>query len=483
MPNTVVDIDLRSETGAVPQQTYSDLIVLASEPDIDNPIYNDPQPYDNSAEVRTDFGPNSDAYISSLAIEEMGARTWWVVMLDSTQYTETIANSDTSAVQEGSASNTPFRGGLSNITVALDGTAQTVVPTTETAPVAPSTGEAKVNFDTGRVVTGAPSSGMGTGIEVTYESLTWNDAFTELSPRNFDLAIMADVRADKSYIGDMDSLIQWGSSNHVSSLVAYANGSAFSTDATAMDEYHDMGSYISSGNLLTVAHKSDDDVAGAIAGRLSTKRSWFDPFWDGAADFSFTTGHFRPSLIGSPAQPGTMEGGDASGNGPTNVIKEVNGTLVLSNSLTTAGAASNYQYFDVRRTETFIESEIEQSLEALRLRRDQIPFADIGRTLITDALTNRLNKYVSTGGVGGQLPQEEEEDLANSNNPYARLPDTGPTGTEEGGVPLRNLEVFVPRIEDLSPDDRANRRWTGIQVIATLAGNVHTFNIELTVQV
>lgn len=483
MPNTVVDIDLRSETGAVPQATYSDLIVIASEPDVADPVYNDPQPYDSSAEVRTDYGPNSDAYVSSLAIEEMGARQWWVVMVDSNEYTETVA---APGEQEGSVSNAPIRGGLSRITVTLDGTAQTVIPTTETAPVAPSSGEAKVNFDTGRVITGDPSAGTGTGISVTYESLTLNAAFTELSPRNFDLAIFADVRADKSYIGDMDSLIQWGSANHVSAVVAYANGAAFTTDAAAMDEYHDIGSYISSGNLLTVAHKSDDDVAGAIAGRLSTKRPWFDPFWDGAADFGFTTGHFRPALVGSPAQPGTMEGGNASGNGPTNVIKEVNGTLVLSNSVTTAGAASNYQYFDVRRTETFIEAEIESALEALRLRRDQIPFADIGRTLITDSLTSRLNQYVSSGGAGGVVPDEEnpnDEFGADPNSPYARLPDPGPTGTEEGGVPLRNLEVFVPRIDDLSTDDRANRRWTGIQVVATLAGNVHTFNIELTVQV
>ena len=489
MPNTVVDINLRSATGALPQQTYSDLVVIGDDPDIADPTYNEPAPYDTPSAVETDFGTNSDVFTASQAVAQQGADQWWVVMLEPTTHTETLNSSDSQAVQSGSVTNTPIRGGLSNITVTLDGTEQTVVPTTQTGPTAPASGEAKVNFDTGEVITGDTSSGTGTGIEVSYDALSWSDAKTNMSPVGLDLAVLADVRADASFIGDLDELVGWSSGTNASVIAAYEDGSTFATDADAMSAYHDIGGYIQSGNFLPIAHKSSDDVAAGVAGRVSTKQAWFDPYWDGDANYGFSTGRFRPALIGSPSQPQTMEGGDASGSGPVNVLQTVNGTQVLSNSLTTAGAASNYQYFDVRRTETFIVSQIQQALNSLRLRRDAIPFASIGRTLIQDAITGRLSQFVTSGGNPPVPAQQQEggnqqgQDNPDENAPNQQAQPTGPTGTEDGGVPLRELRVRVPQIDNLSEDDRANRRWTGIQVTGTLTGNVHEFGVELTVQV
>ena len=481
MPNTVVNIDLRAETGAVPQPTYSDLVIIGRNPEIADPTTNTPSLYNSAATVATDFGVGSDVHTAALQIQEMGAREWWVVMLDTTTHTETVEGSDAGAVQSGTLSDVPLRGGLDNITVNLDGAAQTIIPTTETAPSAPSSGEVKINFDTGELITGDASSGASTGIVVDYETLSWSEAISEMTPRGLDLAIMADTRADKSYIGEFDELVSWASTNDSSVILAYENGANYADDTTAMNAYHEMGEYLTSGNLYTIAHKSAEDVAAGVAGRLATKQPWFDPFWDGGADYNFDSGSFRSSLVGSPSQPGTFEGGDVDGNGPTNVLKTVQGVQILSNSLTTAGAASNYQYFDVRRTETFIETEIKSALEALRLRRDQIPFADIGRTLIQDAITTRLNQYVSSGGFSADALEELQNQDQNDPNPVP-MP-TGPTGTDLNGVPLSNLEVYVPPLDDLSQDDLANRRWTGVQVGGTLAGNVHEFGVQLTVQV
>lgn len=490
MPSTVVDIDLRQTAGAVPRPTYSDLVVIGDEPDIADPTYNEPIPYDTASAVETDFGTNSDVYAASQEIQNQGADEWWVVMLDHTQYTESgLNNSDTSAVQSFTLSNTPIRAGVSNVTITLDGTAQTIIPTTETSPTAPASGEVKLNFDTGEGITGDTSSGTGTGIEATYDVLDWSQATTRMSPRGLDLAVLADVRADKSYIGDLDELLIWASSGtgadeqEASVVVAYEDGSTFADDTAAMNTYHEMGKYLTSGHLLPIAHKSTDDVASGIASRISTKRPWFDPYWDGGADYGFTNNEFRPSLVGKPSQPGTLEGGDANGNGPVNVLQNVNGVQVLSNSLTTAGAGSDYQYFDVRRTETFLINEIQQALNSLRLRRDQIPFASIGRTLIQDAISDRLARYASSGGSPPVQLQQEGTNNEDQNAPNQQAQPTGPTGTEDGGVPLREFRVRVPEIENLSEDDRANRVWNGIEVTGTLAGNTHTFGVELTVQV
>ena len=481
MPNTVVNIDLRAETGAVPQPTYSDLVIVGRDPEIVDPTYNSPALYSSAADVATDFGTGSDAHTSAVQIDEMGAREYWVVMLETTTHNETVEGSDTGAVQSGTLSNVPLRGSVDTVTVTLDGAAQDVIPTTETSPSAPDAGEAKLNFDTGEIITGEPSSGAATGIVVDYETLSWTDAFSEMTPRGLDLAILADTRADESYIGELSELTSWASTNDASVIAAYENGANYTDDVAAMDAYHAMGAYVSSGNLLTFGHKSAEDTAAGIAGRMATKRPWFDPFWDGSADFNFDNGAFRPSLVGSPSQPGTFEGGDVDGNGPTNILKTVQGIQILSNSLTTAGSGSAYQYFDVRRTEHFIETEIQSALESLRLRQDQIPFADIGRTLIEDAIRTRLSQYVSSGGfTAEELAAIQAED---ENEPNQTTLPTGPTGTEAAGTPLSALQVYVPGLDELSQDDISNRRWSNVQVTATLAGNVHEFNVALTVQV
>lgn len=489
MPTQLVDIDLKSETGAVARQTYSDLVLVGRDPDVSDPTYNEPLSFDSAASVESEFGEDSDVYRASKEVESRGVSDWWVVMLESSEHQETIGDSDTESADAGVVENTPIRGGIDNITVELDGDELDVVPTTETEPEKPDSGEAAVNFDTGEVKTGESSDGSSTGIEVFYETLSWDDAFTEMSPKGLDLGVLANTHADRSYIGELDEFLQHAESENMSIVVAYENGDEYDDDEEAMEAAHDIGGYIPSGSVLPIAHKSKDDVAAGVAGRLATKEPWFNPYMDGGADYSFSMDEYRRSLIGSPNTPGKFEGGDDDGEGPCNVLHTEMGVQILSNSLSTAGESSNYQYFDVRRTEHFIVNETRNALKTLRMSRESIPFAPIGRTLIENALRKTLNPYVATTGRAlseeevealRQAAQDEEEDVAEE---LERIFPERRASNHEANVPLSELDIHVPRYDDLSRQDRANRRWSGIQITAQIAGNAHTFAVEMAVQV
>lgn len=483
MPSKVVDIDLQTATGGLPRDTYSDLIVIATEPDVADPLYNQPKAFTTSEQVAAEWGENSDAATAASKIDAKGVEAWWVVMADTDSYdAELIADSDTTSVQTGTVANTPIRGGVDNITVMLDGDEQTVVPTVESPPQTPDSGEVAINFDTGELATGDSSSGAGTGIEVTYETLHWQALETELAAHSLDLAVFADVHADKSYIGDLDELLAFAESESMSVVAAYENGGTYASHEAAMDAYHDIGSYLPSKAFLPLGHMSSSDVAAEQAGRLAVKQPWFDPMWDAGANYSFATSYFREALIGEPGKPQTFEGGDADETGPVNVFKSEAGVTLLSNSLTTAGAGSNYQYFDVFRSETFIAEEVENALTQLRMRNEQIPFAPNGRTLIRDAIQSRLRQYVTSGQVQQiQLDRKSEEEEEEGDQSEQREVQSQ-TATRRAGAPLSDLQIRVPSHRELAQTNRQNRVWSGIRIEGTLASNAHTFGVTLDVQ-
>ena len=481
MPTQVVDVDLETETGAVVRETFSDLLIIARDPSVSSPDYNVPNVYDTVSQVASDFGSDSDAQVAAEEVSARGARNWWVIMLESHEHTEVIGDSDSSSTDEGQVQNTPMRGGEENTEVTVDGDAQDLVFSTASPPDKPDTGQTAINTDTGEVVTGSSSSGSGSGIEVSYETLSWDEAQPEIESHNFDLAVLADTRADRSYLGEGDEMLSWVSSNDASMVLAYSNGNTFDTDEEGMDEAHEMGNYLTSGNVFPIAHKSNDDVAAGVAGRMATRNPWFTAYMDGGANYSFAMEQYRRSLIGRPSTPGTFEGGDTDGGGgPCNVLYREMGTQILSNSLSTAGADSDYQYFDIARTESFIVAEVENALYGLRLSRESIPFAPIGRTIIEATLRERLNRYVSPQGRA-LSPEEIEQLGADSEQAFQLGPQR--VSTHRGNVPLSNLDIHVPRYDELDRSDRANRVWTGIQITAQLAGNAHTFQVDLAVTV
>lgn len=484
MPNNVVDINLETATSGIPRDTFADVILIGDEPDVADPTYNTPQAYNDSNDVANAFGDNADVTKASEAVEAKGAEAWWVMMVDYTTHSnELIDGSDTSSVSSGTLDNAPVRGDLSTVTVMLDGTEQTVKATTESPPQNAASGEAVINFDTGELLTGDSTSGAGSGIEVTYDTLSWGEAKTQMEEVDLDIGVLADERVKKEHIGDLDELVTFAEAHDIGVPVAYESFTEYPSQEDAMNAYHAIGGYVPSRTVLPIGHGATDnaDVAAEQAGALAVRAPWFDPMWDAQADYSFPAEYFREALVGEPGDPNTLEGGDSSEQGPVNVIQPVAGVQVLSNSVTTAGAASAYQYFDVFRTEAFIAEEVENALTQLQLSSSKIPFAPNGRTMIVDALRSRLRSYVTTGQLQTITTTDVSQNNNNNDNEEDREVRTQ-TNVSESGAPLSDLRIRVPRVSNLPDSDVQNRVWSGIRIEGTLASNAHTFSVALDVQ-
>ena len=450
MPTRVVDIDLNSSTGATVKPTYNDIILIGDEtaPVPDGEVgVNDAKRYASVAGVDRDFG-DSDVLTASEALTEMGVEDWYVVRAERIQVTsEVVGDSNTNATSSGTVEYAPMND--SGVTISVDGDEQTSIPKTVSPPdasQAPNSGEAFYNSATGEITTGDSTSGTGSGIEVTYEYLDWDSLTTEIQPLGIDIFTMANTHFDRASIGNLDRIVSHAGSNGGIVVGASVNGNEY-TETEAMNIAHEVGSYVPSRAYTQIAHNSSEDVASYIAGQLGVNEPWFDPFWDGDG-YPFSTGLYNRSLVGDPSSAGTFEGGDENQQGATNVIISVDGTQVLSNSLTTAGLSSNYRYLDVGRTESFIASEVQEALKSLRLQADQIPFTEQGRSLILGTIRGRLQEYVSGRGA-----------------------------------PLAEINVSGPTIDQISDSNKANRVFPQLTVDGVLAGNVHTFSVAINIRV
>jgi hypothetical protein len=433
MPTRVVDITLSTETAAVPQETFNDVAVVgtaSSSPPSAN--FGEANLYSSASDVDSDYGSNADVTTASNALEEMGVESWYVVVLEETQVTgETLTESSLETLANNSILGDPTPTVNSGDLTFVAGTPDTGI-----------TSGTELNTDTGDYYTAESSN------TIDYSYVDWTQLDTALEGLGIDLIFKADTQFDREHIGSLDDIVSWGDGHEAAVVAASVNGSSVADEQTAMDIAHDVGSYVSSGALLHVAHKSSDDVAAYIIGQVANENPWFDPFYDGDG-YPFNTEFYRDVNVGDPATAGTFEGGDqANQEGPTNVVINKAGTTVLSNSITTAGASSNYQFWDVKRTEDYAAAQIEAALTSLRLRAERIPFTPEGRALIKDAIQGAF-----AGDVGG------------INDPFS------------------SVSVFVPEVSTLTDSDRANRIYSGIQVDATLSGNVHEFTLSLNVQV
>ena len=361
MPYDIVDIDLEVDAATLPDQTYSDaLLVTVTAEEPSGAEFGEINRYRSSADVAEDYGEESDAHTAAQAVDRMGAEEFHVVAVEDA----VDAAPDLSALD---------------------------------------------------AVGGA-----------------------------IDLVGYADyeISTDEEDIDTLDELVGWAEANDAAVVAQYQDGREYEDDEAAMEAAHEIGTEVSSGHLLPVAHKSDADVSSHVLGQLATNEPYFDPLYD-ADGYPFGSEAFDPALIGDPGTAGTFEGGD-EGEGPANVIINVAGVTVLSNSLTTAGVAADERYIDVTRTKMFVASEIEDALVGLRLQQDRIPFTEEGEAMIESTLVDTMDDL--TGGTD---------------------------------APLAESEVHVPPIDELDEGDRADRVWTDIQIDGRLAGNAHTFSLGL----
>jgi hypothetical protein len=431
MPVSVVDIDLTAEIAALPQPTFTDVAVIgtatAAPP---NAAFGEVNRYGSAAEVANDYGDGSDVHESSKELEGRGVEEWMVVVLEAVEETETI--DDGNAV-----STTPVLGDPVPTAAARD-----VVFSTESPPAAPDNGEVAINTDTGEVTTDD-----GTSADITYYHVDWT-RLDRLGELGVDRLHRANTQAGREHIGTYDELVTWAGGNRAGVVLPIKDGTTFADTDAAMTAAHETAGYVSSGDVLPfIAMESSGDPGGEVLGQLATNDPWFDPFFDGDG-YGFANDYFEDAVVGDPSTAETFEGGDVNGDGPVNVVINVGGTTVLSNSVSTAGASSNYQYFDVSMTESYAAEIVENALTSLRLREDRVPFTQDGRTMISSTI-----KSAFAGDVGG------------ADDPFAEV------------------SVNVPSIDQLTDDEKANRVWSGISIEGTLSGNVHEFGLEMTVTV
>ena len=433
MTVTPVHIDTTAETGALPQQTFTDVAVVGTAADAPPEAeFGEVNRYSSATDVVDDYGEDSDVHVASQNVEQMGAGEWYVLVLEETEHEDEEVDSGETL------ENTPALG-----EAGVEATGYDVVYSTDD-PIDDGDvgeGELHVNTDTGELVTddGEPAT-------VTYSTVDWT-GLDALRGQSVNRAHLADVQAGREHIGDLDEFTSWAAGADVGVTLVTRNIAEYDSDQEAMEAAHEIAGYVPNGNVIGVTAKgTSDDVGAYLLGDLAINDPWYNPYF--GTEFPVSVERIDSGLIADPDTENSFLGGDDDGNGPVNVVTSVGGVITLWKSVSTAGAASDYQYFDVKMTEIFAEQLLEDAMISTRLREDRVPFTDNGKTMIGSTLRGALDQY--TGGP---------------NDPFA------------------DYDVSVPNPDDLEQDDRANRQWTDIGVEVTLTGDAHTFELDLTLTV
>ncbi|WP_330633719.1 hypothetical protein [Halocatena halophila] len=445
-PDSLVDITVDADIGAAPRDQFSTVALIGSAATEPPDGFNNATRHLDAESVASGFGDGTAIHNQAKEVFAEGVGALWAIVLEETETTEVIADSDTNSVSSGIVSTFPISG-ASPVAITVDGdAADPVTATTESPPPSPPTDEAAYNPDTGEIEVGTSSSGGGSGgIEVTYTTLSWTAALDELSGISPDLVALTQ-RAGEESIGDYDELLTWADGEAAAVPVVYPNGSDYSDPITGMDEAHEVGSYLTSKFGLPIASESSDNVAGRVVGRYAVEEAWYNIFLK-TLPLSVPTPTRYDRYVGSPELQGTFEGGTAAdGAGASNVLLSDGGTI-LSNSLSLAGLQSDYRYLDIARLEAFVTERIRVAVGNL-FRDNDIRYNASGRTSIQAAIEEELN------------------------------PITG-----NRNQPLRDFSITVPAPEDIPSADRSNRLWTGIMVEITISGYAHRADVTLVIEV
>ena len=170
-----------------------------------------------------------------------------------------------------------------------------------------------------------------------------------------------------------------------------------------------------------------DDVAAVALGRLLTLKPWVTPLWKPVV--------MDTNVFFSPTDLVTLEAGNV------NALISLSGKVCLSNGLTTNDTPL---YIDVTRAKYYITRQCQLAVANLRMQMEKIPYTQNGIDYVKGALGACLSDIQREGAITA-------------------------------------FNVGVPALESISESDRAARRLTGITVSVVLAGEIHTFSIDLSV--
>lgn len=144
-----------------------------------------------------------------------------------------------------------------------------------------------------------------------------------------------------------------------------------------------------------------------------------------------------------------------TGKGQT--LSERNGVVYADEGITTGG-----EYIDVIMSRDYIKARLGEALFALNIRSDKIPFDNTGAAMMESVIRDVL-RQAGKQGIIAKAVSEADKKLS-----------------DEGEY---MYTVTIPERSEVPANDRAARRWTGIEFTFVLAGAVHAAEISGTITI
>ena len=201
----------------------------------------------------------------------------------------------------------------------------------------------------------------------------------------------------------------------------------------AVDDIIADASNLASPNGYYLAHADPDtteDVAAAALGVIMTRKPW-------------ETIAYRAINVGVNAYFSANDLATLESNKVNAIIQGPNGENRTSAGLTLSGEP---KFLDITRTRYYLETLIDDRLTSLRLRATKIPYTEAGLEYVRAAIASACEEAVRVGA-------------------------------------LASYNIVMPAFEDIPDDWKAQRILKNVSVTAVLAGEVETFELNLTITV
>jgi len=265
---------------------------------------------------------------------------------------------------------------------------------------------------------GSPTA---TEVETALATLT-----TYATGRLINGVCLAGIESDQTTL--TAKLKAFADANNVIFTVTNANSASVATITGAL-------AALSSANGFFLAHADTDqtgDVAAAALGLLMALKPWVSPYWKEIVLEDVDT-FFLPS------------------EGPTIETALANYVCDLGDGITrcsqglTTKTDGIPKYIDVTRTKYYIVGVLQNAIAAYRIAAEKIPFTDTGIKFIEGELRGAMESVKSDGAIS-------------------------------------TYTITMPTLAEISDADLADRKLSGIEVWARLAGDIQEFDLDLVLE-
>lgn len=263
------------------------------------------------------------------------------------------------------------------------------------------------------------------------------DAATPGSPTADEVEDALDTLSAYASAGEIDGAVLAGitSSALLAKLKTFADAARLIFVVThdpedTVSEIVATAATLESVNGFFVACKSaSGDVACAVLGAIMVRRPYYTLTW--------MTAIVNADDYYSPADVATLE------DGRVNAIIDYGGEDKLSNGLS---LKSTVPFLDTTRTEYYVEGLITSAVAAGRMATAQVPYNQKGFEVVRGWITTPLESLLRDNAIQG-------------------------------------YSVAMPNIGDISDEDRAVRKITGVTIEVQTVSDIQAFDLSLNIEV